>query len=207
MTRTLKIQLLAGVLALALVSVMVVRTSSAVFSGTTDTAASWDAGTVTLTDDDGAIHASANLTLTNLKPGDSGFDCIEVTYGGSLVGADLAGVKLYASSVTNTDGAAGDTNVASGKLSDDLDVTIQTLDATNWALTDCTNFLLGTSIFATAPVDNLGTSYATGHGSWAPAATNETFYYKVAWTLGTDTANDAQGDGTDVTFTWEAQSA
>lgn len=143
---------------------MVVRTSTAVFTGTTDTAGSWDAGTVTLTDDDGAGQT---------------------------------------------------TGVNAEKLSDDVDVTVETMDSTTYAGTTCTAWrdeeggteLLGTEIFASNAVANMGTDYSTGHGTWVPAAKSEKVIYLVHWTLGTDTANDAQGDGVDVTFTWEAQSA
>lgn len=204
MTQSLRLQLVAAAVALALVGAMVARTSTAFFSGTTDTSGSWTSGTVTLSDDDGST-ASTTLTASGLKPGDSGYSCIRVTYGGSLVGTDLAGLKLYASSFTDTDGGA-DTGAAA-TLSDDLDVTVRTLDSAGYALTDCATFLGGTEIKASGPLGSMSGDFTNGYGTWTPSAQNEVYVYKISWTLGSDTANDAQGDQVDATFTWEARSA
>lgn len=204
MTQSLKVQILAAGVALMLVSALVARTSTAFFADTTASSGDWTAGTVTVTDDDGAT-AATTLTASGLKPGDSGYSCIEVTYGGTLAGADLAGVKLYASSIVDTDGGA-DTGAAA-TLSDDLDVTVATLSSADYGLTDCATFLGGSEIKASGALSTMGTDYAGGHGSWTPASSGEVLVYKVGWTLGSDTANDAQGDRVDATFTWEARSA
>lgn len=185
MTRTTKLNLTAAVMALLLVSVAVLRLSSAAFTGTTDnTGNNWAAGTVTLTDDD---LGSALFNATNLAPGDTGSNCIDVTYTGSV---DTSAVKLYAA-LTDTDG-----------LGAHLDMVIER----GAQVVDCALFVSAESVY-TGTLDGMGTSFATGHGTWAPTGgSNAVVTYKFVWTLGSDTPDTAQGDSVQADFTWEAQS-
>ena len=84
MTATRRIQATAALLSLLIVSALVYRTSSAAFTDNTDNPANnWAAGTVTLVDDDGDNASSAMFDTTNMVPGDSISNCIEVDYTGS----------------------------------------------------------------------------------------------------------------------------
>jgi hypothetical protein len=96
------------------------RTSSAAFTGTTSNPGNrWQAGTVTLNDDDGGgTDPLAGTTMFStstgqgtLKPGDTGTHCITVTYNGSLTSPSA--VKLYATGLTD------------GGLAQYLDLTIE----------------------------------------------------------------------------------
>lgn len=188
-----------GIAGVALVSTMVVRASSAAFTGSTSNDAnSWDAGTVSLTDNDGA---AAKFTVTNMKPGATGTACIEVKYTGSITPVEA--IKLYGT-VTNTDGAGGATNVASGQLSDDLDIVVNVFAATQ---TCATGTPTRTAVY-TGTLGTLPTAYASGSAtSWTPTGgANEVRAFELTYTLGSDTANDAQGDGADANFVWEASS-
>lgn len=188
-----------GIAGVAIVSTMVVRSSSAAFTGQTGNAGNtWDAGTVTLTDNDAG---SAKFSVANLRPTDAGNACIEVTYTGSLTPA--ASVKLYAA-VTDSDGAGTDTGAAA-QLSDDLDVTVSIYGATE---TCATVTPTKSTVFTTAALGTMPASYATGvNSTWTPTGgANETRAFEIAYVLGSDTANDAQGDGTAADFTWEATS-
>lgn len=198
MTRTTKVQLLAVIAALALVSTMVLRTSSAAFSGTTENAGNaWDAGTVTLTDDDGG---SALFTASGMVPGDSSTQCIEVTYTGTV---DTSGTAFYVSTYTDSDGAS-DTG-AKAQLSDDLDV-----DVLMGALGSTCSPWSGvgaTTLHSATALQSLPATYGAGGTAWTPtAAVDTTRAFQITVTLGADTANDAQGDGATATFMWEAQS-
>ena len=198
MTRTSKIQLLSVLAALTLVSMMVLRTSSAAFSGTTENAGnSWDAGTVTLTDDGGG---SALFTATGMVPGDTSTQCIEVTYTGSV---DTSGTAFYVSAYTDSDGAS-DTGAAA-ELSDDLDV-----DVVMGAAGDSCALWTGvgaTTLHSATALQSLPATYGAGGTAWTPTAAVDTMRaFQITVTLGADTANDAQGDGATATFTWEAQS-
>lgn len=178
-------QLGAAVAALALVSTMVVRTSSAAFTATTEnTNNSWEAGTVTLTDDDSATALFSGLT--GLKPGSTEIDCIAVTYGGSLA----ASVKLYAT-ITGGDG-----------LGDYITMDIDRGTTATFA-GDCSTFAETEADIYTGALSSMGTSFAGGHGTWAPAGGSETVAYRFTYTLADN--NLAQGKTATATFTWEAQ--
>lgn len=189
----------AAATSLVLVSFLVLQTTSATFTDSTSSPGeSWTAGTVVLDDNDGG---TALFSVDGLVPGDTGSKCIEVTYSGS---ADPSAVKLYVSALADTDGAGGDTAVASGQLSDDLDLTVDLYAAGESCATGTptTNVFSGTlNTFGTANTD-----YSSGVGTWDPTASSDlTRAYNFTWTLGTDTADDAQGDGSTATFTWETQ--
>jgi hypothetical protein len=165
---------------------MVYRATSAAFTAsTTNTANSWAAGTVTITD--GASGVLFNVS--NLKPNDSASKCIVVSYGGSL----NADVRFYIPTTYT------------GNLGTYL--TLQVDEGTG-NQSNCGDFVLGstlTSGSSLATVAAASHNFATGLSLWAPAgAGNATRTYKVTWTLQDD--NLAQNQTlTGVVFTWEAR--
>lgn len=190
MGRAGKLQAVAAVVAaLALTSVMVLRTTSAAFTDTTDNASnSWDAGSVTLTDDD---SGSALFSATDLVPGDSSTGCIEVTYGGSLTLSSAA--TLYAS--------VSETTVGGDGLGNDLDVVVERGAATD----TCALMVTPTQIYSgtLAAFNSSGSPLGTG---WTPGTGDTVRPFKFTVTLGNDTPNSAQGEGADATFTWSVTS-
>lgn len=187
MSMALRLQVGAGLTALALASTMVLQVSSAAFSGTTSNAGnSLTAGTVALTDTDAG---SAMFSITNMKPGDSVIRCIRVTYTGSLA----ASVKTYGA-------------VTAGTLGQYLDFTVERgsgLTAPDHQ--NCTNFVSASTIFSPGTVDSFvaaHTNYANGAGAHA-VVQNDTVDYRFTATLQDN--NAAQGLNTTFTVTWEAQ--
>ena len=92
MTRTSTLYGAIALVAVALVSVLAFEASRGAFSATTDDVANtFDAGAVALSDNDAS---SALFSLTDLVPGIANRvqSCIDVTYDGSVVPAD---VRLY----------------------------------------------------------------------------------------------------------------
>lgn len=179
---------------LLLVSGIVLQVSSAAFTGSTDNSGnSWDAGTVTLTDNDGG---TALFTATNQKPGDTATKCIEVTYAGSITPS--AAVALSAAVTESNDGTGNG-------LGDDLDVVLQI----GAAGSSCTLFGTGTGLY-NGTLAAFNTSTTPLSSGWTPVVggltpdTTRPFQFTV--TLGSDTPNDAQGDGADANFTWSATS-
>lgn len=191
-----------GVIALALVSALVVRTSEAAFTATTNnTDNSFAAGSLALTNDhdgDGRYAASttAEFAVTDLAPGDSGAGCIDVRYGGTLTGADLGNVAFYVANVNDTDGGAG-----AGQLSGDLDVVVAVHDAGE----TCTTAVgAATVVQSSAALSAYPTTFAAGADSgWQPSASGEVRAFEFTWTLGADTTDGAQGDSVTVDFVWE----
>jgi hypothetical protein len=204
-----RIRLIAAVASLLLVSVFVVRGSYAVFSDSTDNVDNaWAAGSVALTNDpDGGGFSdatTAEFDESTLIPGDTGTGCIDVRYDGDVTApADLTNVFLYTANLADTDGGSDSGDAA--KLSDDLDMVVHIYDPGE---TCATVSPTTTQIFASDALDNMPTSFGGGIDSgWKPAATGEVRAFGFTWTLGADTANDAQGDATEVDFVWEIQTS
>ncbi len=185
MKRTTLVRAAAMFVSLFIVSFLVVNGSRAAFFDTTDnTGNTWSAGTVSIVDDD---TGSAMFTAADMKPGDTVESCIAVTYTGSLTPAD---VKLYGT-------AAG-----SG-LADYLNLDVEI--GTGGSFGNCTGFTATSSLFSgtLSGFASAHTDFATGLGSWSPAATPETMTYHFVVTLQDN--NAAQGLNASATFTWEAQ--
>jgi len=173
--------------AFLLVGILVMGTSRAAFFDITEnTGNTFAAGDVVLTDDD---SNAAMFTVSDMAPGDSAIKCIAVTYEGSLTPADIE-MYVLAGDLTGTG------------LADYLDLTVEL--GTGGSFADCTGFSGATvytgelGAFAAANVD-----FASGTGSWTAAATNDARTYRFTFTLQDE--NAAQGLGSGVTFTWEAQ--
>jgi hypothetical protein len=173
---------------------LVWQSSYSAFSATTvNPTNNWTAGTVALTDDD---TNTALFTASTLKPGDTGTKCIVVTSSGNLASA----VKLYQTGYANTaalgtylnmviDEGTGGTYSSSGP-------------------TSCTGFTFGSNDYTGTLAGFSGkTSFATGAGTWAPAAGTVTKTYRFSYTLDAATPNTSQGGTASVGFTWEAQNS
>lgn len=204
-TTNSRVTRITALLTLIVVSLLVFRTSTAAFTASTDTASnSWEAGTLALAND---ASGTAAFTATKMVPGESLTKCVEVTYSGE---ADPDIVKLY----TTASAPAGP--LAATDLPNALEIQV-TAGAVPGGYTgtdaDCTAFT-GTSVFAndTLPNFTAQTTYATGVGSWDPAAgdvTAETQLYKfvVAFpSTGTDAGDNVfQGKTASATFSWSTK--
>lgn len=169
--------------ALAVISALVVQTSSAAFTARTENAGnSWSAGTVALSDND---NGTAMFNESGLVPGRTGTRCIVVTYTGSVP----SNVRLSAQITGGTGlGAYLDMTVARGTGSS----------------ADCSDFASTESVY-TGTLDAMAAThrdFASGAGTWQPT-TGQTATYRFRWTLRDD--NAAQGRTVQSTFTWEAQ--
>jgi predicted ribosomally synthesized peptide with SipW-like signal peptide len=178
---------------LVVASAVVITTSVAVFTDTTDnTGNSFTAGDVDLVDDD---SAATMFTVTNMVPGDSVTDCIVVTYQGAIT--DPAAVRLYSGGYTD-----------SGDFDTYLNLTIE--EGTGGSFGDCTGFTLQNTIETGGTLsdfDTAHTSYATGAGVWDPSGTPESKTYRVTVELDSAAPDAEQGESvTALTFTWEVQS-
>lgn len=187
--------LAAGIAMLAsfmLVSFLVVGTSRAVFSDTTDNSGnSLTAGSVTLTDDDlGAV-----LFNVTMLPGDTVQECITVTYSGTAT--DPSAVKMYSGGYTD-----------SGNFGDHLDLVVE--EGTGGSFGDCSGFNQENVIEPLGGLvawDSTHTDYATGAGVWDPTGTPESKTYRITVTLDNATPNAQQGESvTALSFIWEVQS-
>jgi hypothetical protein len=168
--------------ALALVSAMVVRTSQATFTATTDNQNnSFATGELNLSDD----AATAMFSVTAMEPGQSENHCITVTYDGTI--PDPSGVKVYAAgAVTDPDG-----------VGDQLNLTIE--EAASCAGTFASTYTGTVSDFVATH-----TNYGNGVGTWDPSAVGQTQAYR--FTVELDSAADDTFQGTSLTdlgFTWE----
>lgn len=184
MSLTLRMQVLTAIAALALTSTMVLRTSTAAFTGQTgNDANAWTAGQVILSDDDSGALFNA---LTGLVPGSTETDCIAVTYSGDVAST----VRLHAA-VTGTLGPY---------LTLDID------RGTAATFGDCATFVKVTDVYD-GKLSALGTDWASGHAgatTWAPDS-SDTVAYRFSFSLDDD--NAAQGLTAGATFTWEAQNS
>jgi len=186
-------RVIAGVVSLLLVSALIVTTSRAAFSDTTDnTSNSFTAGNVDLSDDD---SGATRFTVTDMVPGDTITRCIVVTYGGSV---DPSVVNMYSGGF-----------VDSGDFGDYLNVTVDEGDGGTYA--DCTGFTeddVGAEFAGTlTSFDATHTSYATGFGEWDPSAAAQFKTYQITVELDASTPDAEQDESvTALNFTWEVQS-
>ncbi len=169
---------------------LVWQSSYSAFSATTASPTNnWTAGSVALADDD---TNTAMFNATNLKPGATGNKCIVVTSTGTLAST----VKLYGTSYSTTK-----------SLADNLNIKVE--EGTGGSFANCTGF--------TGGIDDLRrhrrllrpakTDFASGVGTWAPAAGTVTKTYKVTYTLSASTPDSAQGGTAALGFTWESQNS
>jgi hypothetical protein len=194
----------AALVALLLIVWLVVGATSAAFTATTTNAAnSWDAGTLSLSDDDAAV---AMFSATGMAPGDSFEHCILVTRAGSVEDAD---VELYAA-MTAPGGAPLDSY---------LDITIEEgaadadgdgdLTPGEVGFAECTDFVADGAPIFDDTLDQLSTvtDSSTGVGTWLDAQTGDERVYKFTVSMDAGVGNAAQGlESSTVDFIWEAVS-
>lgn len=158
---------------------------------------SWSTGTVVLSGDDGSNSTTptvgtAMFTPTNLAPGDTGENCVTVTYAGTLP----ANVKLYIGSALT-----GDATLAAN-------INLVIKEGDGGAYGNCTGFVPTATIWNDdlAALRASHTSFATGRGFWA--ATNGTVKtYQIAYELDAAAPNSVQGKSAGATLSWEAQNS
>jgi hypothetical protein len=176
--------ILAGLGAVALV---VVNTTNAAFSASTDNSANnFSAGTVALSDDDAG---SLLFNVSGMKPGDTSTKCVNVSYTGSLP----ADVKLY--------GAVGGNGLA-----DYLTTTVEVgTGAAGGSSLNCAGFTPESTLHSgtMTAFGATNTNYGSGLGGFAGATNPSSKSYRITVSLQDD--NAAQGKSATATFTWEAQ--
>jgi len=187
-----KLQIGAAAASLLLVSMFVLRVSSAAFSASTqNTGNSWSTGSITLTDDDGGGVNQAMFNVTGMVPGQTATKCIVVTYSGSV---NPTAVKLYSSGI-NDNG-----------LAPHLDLTVEEGDGGSYS--SCTGFSATSTIVNVKTLTAFNTDhngFGNGAGSWDPSGGGQSKTYKFSVTLGNDTPASAQNTDASAAFKWEIQ--
>jgi hypothetical protein len=181
----------AVVAGVALAATMVLRTTDALFTATTDNPSnSWTTGTVVLSDDDGGTALFSSGTDGTLTGGQVLTRCIVVRYDGSTT--TPVSVRLYGS--------------ATGALAPYLNLTIDQ-GAGGGGSGSCTGFAVSSAGFFNGTLDSFTTATAGGYnngvGPWTPATTGSTVSYRFTITVQGSAA--AQGKSASGTFTWEAR--
>jgi len=173
-------------LVVALVGTVVGIGTWSAFSSTTENSGNqFEAGTVTLGDDD---SDGVLFNLSALKPNDTSDKCINVTYSGSLA----ASVKVYGS--------------GSGGLGQYLTLTVTRGTIASPAFPSCTGFTAddgGGELYSGNLADfpaSYGAGIADPNGSWS---SGENHVYKVSVTVQDN--ESAQGLTASQSFTWEAR--
>jgi hypothetical protein len=179
-------------------SAMIMRTSSAAFSATTDNTANvWTTGSVSLTDDD---SGTARFNLADdglLRGGQQLVKCITVTYTGTI---NTSGVAVKFEGLNTTPGGAD--------LSPYLGVKIER--GTGGSFASCAGFVPGGAALFNGTFDtfnaSVGNTYATGVDAWTPMSSSDSYTYR--FTIDVDPANanaPAMGKAATADFVWEAQ--
>jgi len=188
--RRSRARLLAGVSgagALLLASALVWQSSYAGFTDATTPLPlpSVTTGTVVLTDDDAE---KTMFTVSGLRPGASGEQCITVTSRSSVP----TGVRMY---VTGRD--------TTRSLSSHLVLTVDS--GTRRNSNGCS--IMSPSLVYAGTLAAMPTTYAQGVGNWSTQGltAGESRTYRVVYTLDPETPASAQGGSARTTFVWEAQ--
>lgn len=180
----------AVVLGLLTSGALVWQASTAAFTATTNNSANtWTAGSIALSDNDSGSALFLSASYPNLKPGSTDYKCIDVTFTGNV----LSTVKLYSSDPTGDLGEWLEMKIEEGPT------TKACLDPTGW---DSTLTAASQSLDEFYAVPH--TTWVNGVGTWAPAVT-ATRRFKFTFLLRDN--NNAMGDTTSVNYTWEARSS
>ena len=178
------VRLSAVATSLLMLTVLIVSSSQAAFSDTTDnTANTFATGSVVITDDDAG---SALFGVSGMSPGTPLVGCITVTYSGTLTPAD---VRLYGTS--------------SGVLADYLDTTIEVGNGGSYG--SCAGFVPASTLFS-----GTLTNFSTAHTNWGTglagftATTNPTSR-TLRFTVDVQNVPAAQGQSASAAFSFEAQ--
>ena len=105
-------------------------------------------------------------------------------------------MKLYGTSYATTKA-----------LADNINIKVE--EGTGGSFANCTGFTGGSTIFdgTVYLLRRPKTDFASGVGTWAPAAGTVTKTYKVTYTLSATTPDSAQGGTAALGFTWESQNS
>lgn len=193
----------AVVVGIALVSVLIIGQSRAVFTASTSNPDNaFSAATISLTDDDGDV-AMFSVPPT-MVPGDVATGCIAVTYTGT---ADPAPVRIYLNAYTETDGATpADGATLDSALTFDID-----------GVDDCTARNVTIPGVASAVTLEAGldayTDYANSLDAlWDPPASpggaTVSYLFEATFAPAASSAIDNTRIGdtvSNLTFTWETQ--
>lgn len=190
MTTPNNVRLAAAIASLLLVATLIIRTTEAAFTATTDNPDNtWSSGTVVLTDDDGGTDAYTGTAMFDasidaaMKPGVPVSRCITVSYNGTL---DPSAVKLNVAAST------------AGTLDAYLSVKVHEGTSTT-GLADCSGFTADAAIY-----DGTLSGMTGSYGTWDPAgAASKTYRFTV------EVADDNAAQGTTAgatTFRWSTTS-
>jgi Camelysin metallo-endopeptidase len=187
------LRLAVAFVSLLVISALIMTTSRAAFTMTTDNSGnSFTAGNVDLVDDDAG---ATRFTVTAMAPGDTITRCIEVTYNGTV---DPQVVRLYSGGF-----------IDSGNFGDYLNVTVD--EGTGGDFAGCAGFVeddAGAEFANTLTfLDATHNNYGNGFGEWDPSAAGQIKTYQI--TVELDAATPAVEQSESVTallFTWEVQS-
>lgn len=184
----------------------VYQASNAAFTGQTSAAASFGTGTVVI----GNTPGTGTLSVSGVKPNDSGSRCFDVSYTGSLSSI----VRLYLKTYTSVKASDG---VTANPLGQYLQVKVEESSSA------CASASFSGGTYAgLASTASTRTDWTSGFQTWSnasitnPATRSFLISWQlpdcggaVAWGAGTcpadqTTFDGAQGGSTGVTFVWEA---
>jgi len=163
-----------------LTSALTWQATAARFGGTTrNSGSTFSAGSVQLSDDD---SGSAVFSASGLVPGDTGSQCVTVSYGGNVP----ASVRLYASA-------------SSGSLAGYLSFTV------DQGTGPCASFSSSARLYNGTLAGFAATAgtYASGLGTFAPSGV-ASVTYRFTYVVRDD--NAAAGSAASLDLTWEARS-
>lgn len=185
---------LAALIVLAALSAMTATATRAAFTATDiNPDSSWTAASLDL--DDGV--ATATFTVTDAVPGQTASSCTTVTYTGTT--NSVSAVKLYIPTYSDADGGGGGTGNAI-TLADDVDLNVDVFTSSDGSCSTGGSVAQASTAVDTFPVD-----FASGAALWTPSGGDMARDVQITWTLGSDTADDAQGDGVTAQLVYEVQ--
>ncbi len=192
-------RVLTAMLMLGLTGLIAGMGSYAAFNSTTsNTGDTFQAGTVSITDNH---NATALISLANAKPGDTDTGCIQVSYSGTL----SATVKLYGS--------------GTGSLAPYLNLTVTRGTDSSPSYRSCTNFTAdannyigqGNGVIYSGTLSAFPSSYAAGISDPAVGGGTETWTnpeaHSYKFTVTAQDVNASQGLTGAASFTWEARNS
>lgn len=177
-------------LAVVTSGILVSTASYAAFTASTENAANaWQAGSITLADDD---SGQALFDASDLQPGSTDEQCIVVTAGGSLP----ATVALHGEAADSTK-----------DLADHLRLVVES--GTGGSAGSCTGFTPDAQAFSGTLAEFAARhgDHASGVGSWTTPGGDATKTYRIGYTLAADAPDSTQGGTAGVSFVWEAQTS
>lgn len=177
-----------------LASGVIVSTASysAFTSSTDNTGNAWNAGAISLADDD---SGAAMFAAEDLQPGSTGENCIAITSDGSLE----SDIRLYADNAAQEQGL-------------DQYLQLEIVQGIGGGYGSCEDFVPATSDATVysgtlAALTSTAVDHTSGIGSWASDGGGEERVFKVSYTLTDDAPNTVQGGSATVDLVWEGRTA